>query len=64
MAQYVLKRTTDSRYVADMRKSKTGGSYTPDLRQAKIFPSREAAHADRCPGNEYIADLQDELEGR
>ena len=64
MPQYVLKRTSDSRYVADMRKSRTGSSYTPDIRQAKFYPSREAAFADRCPENEHVADVQDELEGR
>ncbi len=64
MNNYALKRTSDGRYVADMSKSKTGGSYTPDLRQAKFYPSREAANADRCPGNEYVVSVQDELEGR
>lgn len=62
--RYVLKRTSDSRYVADMSKSRTGSSYTPDIRQAKFYPSREAANADRCPENEYVANVQDELEGR
>lgn len=64
MSQYVLKRTSDSRYVADMSKSKTGGSYTPDIRQARFYPSAESARADSCPGNEYVANVQDELEGR
>lgn len=64
MNKYVIKRTTDGRYVADMSKSKTGSSYTPDIRQARFYASREAANANRCPGNEYVADVQDELEGR
>lgn len=61
---YVIKRTPDGRYVADMTKSKTGSSYTPDLRQARLYSTRDQANNDRCPGNEYICDVQDELEGR
>lgn len=61
---YILKRTTDGRYVADMQKSKTGSSYTPDIRQAKQYATREQADDNRCPENERIVDLHDELEGR
>ena len=55
---FVLKRTDQGGgYVADMRKSRNGGSYTNSLFIAKLYKTREAAEADQCPGNEVILDI-------
>lgn len=61
---YVLKRTPDGAYVADPRKNPTGRSYTRKLEHATVFPTREAADRDRCPGNEVIVSLDEVLECR
>jgi hypothetical protein len=36
-------------------------SYTYDLTKAKIFGSREAADAERCPENEIVEAVEDLL---
>lgn len=51
MLMYVLKRHEDGRYVADMRRSRTGSSYTRSLEAAKKYRDAEAARGDAC-GNE------------
>jgi hypothetical protein len=61
MERYVLKNSETGRYVADMSKSTTGSSYTPDIRKAKLYPTREAANGDRCPGNEYAVSVREEM---
>jgi hypothetical protein len=61
MDRYVLKNSETGRYVADMSKSRTGSSYTPDIRKAKQYPSRAAAEGDCCPGNEYAVRVSDEM---
>lgn len=61
MSNYVIKRD-DGAYVADMRKSVNGSSYTRDIRKAQKFEKREHAEAHLCPGNEYVADIRSELE--
>ena len=54
---WVLKRTDQGGgYVADIRKS-FGGSYTRSLDRARLYPTKEAAEADRCPGNEVAVDI-------
>lgn len=59
---YVLVRD-DGMYVADIYLT-GGSSYTRDLRKAKRFTSKAAAEQDRCPGNESVRNVHDELEGR
>ena len=49
---YVIWNTTEGAYVADMRKSRTGSSFTRALQGAKTYPTREHAQGDCC-GNEY-----------
>ena len=58
---YVLRRIPDGAYVADMRKSTTGGSYTKSLEVAETFPTREAAVLASC-GNERAVSV-DEIMG-
>lgn len=50
--RYVIVRN-DGMYVADMRLSSNGASYTDKLQHAKVYATREAAERDRC-GNETI----------
>lgn len=50
---YVIRKD-GGMFVADMRKSRTGGSYTRDLMVARIYPTEAAAEADRCPENERV----------
>lgn len=57
---YVLKRSSDGAYVAP---SGSPSSYTRALPHARIYPTREAADADRCPGNETIYAVAEELKG-
>jgi len=56
MSGYVICRSLDGKYVADMRKSK--GSYTQFLQNAKIYSSIDTAMNNAC-GNEYILNLND-----
>ncbi len=53
---YVLQRVGGA-FVADMSRSRRGGSYTWDLREAKTFITRESAEHERCPGNEVVVEL-------
>lgn len=53
---FVIRRT-DGAYVSDPNRNRTGKSYTTRLQDAKVFRTREAAEADRCPGNEYVESL-------
>lgn len=55
---YVIQRT-DGKYV-NRPGSRTG--YTSKLEQARKFPTREAAEADRCPGNETVVDVAELLQ--
>lgn len=63
MKGFVIVRS-DGAFVADMKKSTTGGSYTKYLQYAKVYPSHEASERDLCVGNERIADLNDLLKPR
>lgn len=60
---YVLRRTSDGRFVADMSKSRDGQSYTRDLLQARIFGTKEQADRDRCRGNEVAVRVESLLRG-
>lgn len=60
---YVLRRTSDGKFVADTQKSRDGSSYTRDLLQARIFDTREQADRDRCPGNEVVCQVESLLKG-
>lgn len=49
---FLLRRTDQGGgYVAPQGSRK---SYTPHRAKARRYPTREAAEADRCPGNEAI----------
>lgn len=53
---YAIKRTDQGGgYVA--KSPITGSSYTNDLRKAQKYATREAAAADKCPGNEIVVDV-------
>lgn len=54
---YILKRHSDGRYVA---RSGSTSSYTKDLREARRFPTREAAAAEACD-NESVVTIESEL---
>lgn len=52
---FLLKRTDQGGgYVAPPGSAK---SYTRSRAAARQFPTREAAEADRCPGNEVIVEV-------
>lgn len=52
---YVIVRD-DGLYVVDMKKCSivSGSSFTRYLQYARVFPTREAAERDLCPGNERV----------
>lgn len=54
---YVIRRT-DGLYVARFGSSR---SYTRCLQHAQTFRTREEAERHRCPENERIAVLEDEM---
>ena len=59
---YLIQRI-DGALVADMKKSKTGSSYTTDIRQAVHYTTRERAENQLCPENERIITLDEYLRG-
>ncbi len=59
---YLIQRI-DGALVADMKKSKTGSSYTIDIRQAMRYTTRERAENQLCPENERIITLDEYLRG-
>ena len=52
----------DGALVANMRKSKTGSSYTRDIRQAEHYTTRKQAQRDCCVENERVISLAEWLE--
>ena len=53
--KYLLKRTDQGGgYVAPAGSAK---SYTHNINRARRFDTREAAEAERCPGNEVIVEV-------
>jgi hypothetical protein len=61
MNGYVIKRSPDGAYVAP---AGLKSSYTRVLQNARIFHTRESAERDRCPENEYVVPVEEELRGR
>ena len=59
MSGYLIVRD-DGAYVADMRLSPTGSSYTNNLKVARIFKDYGTAKA-QCCGNEYVATVESQL---
>lgn len=54
---YIIERTDQGGgYVA---KPGSNSSYTHRLEDARVYPTREAAERDRCPGNEAIRELRE-----
>lgn len=52
---YIIERTDQGGgYVAQPG---SRGSYTRNIEKARKYPTREAAEADRCEGNEVVIDL-------
>lgn len=58
---YVLERTDQGGGFVTRPGSR--GSYTRDLRFARVFATRAEADANRCPGNECIREVS-EVVGR
>ena len=48
---YLIRNTETGKYVARMGLEH---SYTARHDELRIYPSHEAAEADRCPGNEVV----------
>lgn len=59
MNGYVIKK--GARYVAPAGSAR---SYTTRLERARIFATREAAEAERCPENERIETVAEQFGGR
>lgn len=59
MTGYVLKGGAREWYVARPG-IPSGGSYTPKLEEARIFPTREQAAREKC-GNERVLALEEVL---
>ena len=60
MAGYVILRTDQGGgYVS---RPGSPGSYTHRLELARIYKTRDAAHEDRCPGNEVVLPVDDILD--
>lgn len=59
---YLIMRD-DGALVADMRKSRTGSSYTHDIRQAMLYQTRESAERNTCPGNERVVSMDSYVRG-
>lgn len=57
---YVIRRNEDGAFVAP---SGSASSYVRNLQKARVFPTREAAEADKC-GNESVVRLEDAMETR
>lgn len=57
MTLYVLKRE-DGKYVA---KVGMASSYTTKLQHARVFRSREDADRERCPENEMVSTVEQEM---
>lgn len=57
MRQWVIKRHEDGWYVTRPGSAK---AYSPDIRKARVFPTREAAQADAC-GNESVVSVEEEI---
>jgi len=54
---YVIKRTDQGGgYVTPPGSAK---SYTRDATYARTYPTRDAAEADRCKGNEIVVAIRD-----
>ncbi len=59
---FVIKRTDQGGgYVAP---AGSKHSYVRNLQHARAWPTREAAEAERCPGNEVIVAVDEELDSR
>lgn len=52
---YVIVRTADGAFVS---KPGSARSYTSKLQHARTWASRDAAEAERCPGNEHVVPLE------
>lgn len=59
---WVIRNTETGNFVADRGKTGKGGSYTTKLQHARIYHSREAAAADRCPGNEEVLAITEAMQ--
>ena len=58
---YAIKRTDQGGGYVAKNPGRDGASYVRDLRKAKKYPTREAANADKCPGNEIVVDVMHEV---
>ena len=60
MIGFIIVRD-DGAFVADMRLSETGSSYTRSLQKARVYQTRNAADTNRCPGNERVVAVEELL---
>jgi hypothetical protein len=58
--QYIIIRE-DGAFVSDPHSNGTGGSYTRNLQKARVYESRESAERDRCPGNESVSTVEEQV---
>lgn len=59
---YVIKHTNGRKgYVTEPGSKR---SYTPSLQRARVFNTREEAEGNRCPGNEYVVEIDTKAECR
>jgi hypothetical protein len=56
---YVIKRN-DGAYVTPPGSFR---SYTQRIQDARVFQSKETAEKERCPGNESVVTIENELRG-
>lgn len=57
MDRFLIKRVPDGAYVA---KPGSASSYTRSIKHARKYPTRDAANADRCEGNEIVVTTEEE----
>lgn len=55
---YVIKNTDTNQFVAIVLGWHHQHSYTRDVEKIRVYKTREAAEADRCPDNEIVVVLE------
>lgn len=62
LTAYVIRRTDQGGgYVAP---AGSPSSYVQALQYARVFPTREAAERECCPGNELVVSIEHEMSAR
>ncbi len=55
---FVIVRNSDGRFVSNANLNPSGSSYARSLQMALLYPTREAALADKCE-NEHVKAVHD-----